>query len=69
MVDEVYETGAVYAFNLGAFIDSRYRFCLPASPVLVNGMISIDIDSLEDLMYAELIHEHLNMLSEPENEN
>ncbi len=68
MMREVYETGAVYAFQLGAFIDSRYRFCLPAAPLIVNEMRSIDIDSLEDLMYAELIHEHQNILAAVERE-
>lgn len=68
MMKEVYETGAVYAFQLGAFMDSRYRFCSPALPLIVNEMRSIDIDSLEDLMYAELIHEHLKILTSPETE-
>lgn len=58
MESEVYETGAVYVFQLDAFRISGYRFCSAPKPVLESGFISIDIDSPIDLLLAEIVLNH-----------
>ena len=63
MEKEVYETGAVYAFELEAFKVSGYRFCSPPMPVLENSIISIDIDTPMDLLLVELISSQSGLAS------
>lgn len=52
---QVYETGAIYAFPKSEFLKFGYRFCAPAVPVLVSSKTAIDIDSIDDLVLAEIL--------------
>ncbi len=52
----VVETGGCYAFPVALFLQEGYRFCGKPSPVLVDTFEGIDIDSVEDLEIARLLH-------------
>ena len=70
---KVIETGAIYAFPLKEFKIKKYRFCSKAIPVLVKDSNSMEIDTIEELNYANLIstqyevsnQSSLNQLSRP----
>jgi N-acylneuraminate cytidylyltransferase len=52
---QVIETGGCYAFPLGNFLNNKYRFCAAPKSILVNSLESIDIDKVEDLIFANSI--------------
>jgi N-acylneuraminate cytidylyltransferase len=58
MESEVFETGAVYVFQLDAFRRTGYRFCSPPMPIIENNAFSVDIDSPVDLILAEIVLNH-----------
>ena len=47
------ETGAFYGFKTKNFISSKHRFFTKALPIATNNEENIDIDTFQDLDYAE----------------
>jgi len=55
-IPQVIETGGCYAFPLENFLDKKYRFCATPKSILVSSLESIDIDTAEDLIFANSIN-------------
>lgn len=49
---QVIETGGCYAFPLQNFLENKYRFCAAPKVILVQSLESIDVDTTEDLIFA-----------------
>jgi N-acylneuraminate cytidylyltransferase len=52
---QVIETGGCYAFPLDNFQNNKYRFCAAPKSILVSSFEGIDIDTGEDLIFANSI--------------
>lgn len=54
---EVCETGAFYGFETSKFIEANHRFFNKAAPILLKSNEGLDINTMDDWMFAEHLSE------------